>query len=103
MRMSIERNIVLGECLREARKRSGLTQEKLAERLGTVQSTISKAETGERTFPLVEIFDYMEALETGESHLEFIRGLEARLDEAGLLHLLREVPAEDDTPSKQDS
>ena len=98
--MDIERNMILGDCLREARKKAGLTQDKLAKRLGTVQSTISKAETGERTFPLVEIFDYIEALGTGETHVEFIKRVEARLDKAGLLHLCGNDESEDDPPER---
>ncbi|MGI8774891.1 MAG: helix-turn-helix domain-containing protein [Actinomycetota bacterium] len=38
-----------GELIREARRRSGLSQQALAERLGTSQSVITRWETGERS------------------------------------------------------
>jgi transcriptional regulator with XRE-family HTH domain len=42
-----------GELIREARKRAGLSQRELAERLGTTQSVIARWETGVRS-PTVE-------------------------------------------------
>jgi len=42
-----------GELIREARLRSGLTQQELAERLGTAQSVIARWESGHRS-PTVE-------------------------------------------------
>lgn len=38
-----------GQIIREARRRSGLTQQDLAERLGTTQSVITRWETGQRS------------------------------------------------------
>lgn len=38
-----------GQIIREARRRSGLTQQELAERLGTTQSVITRWETGRRS------------------------------------------------------
>lgn len=38
-----------GELIREARKRAGLSQQELAERLGTTQSVIARWETGARS------------------------------------------------------
>lgn len=38
-----------GEIIREARRRAGLSQEELAERLGTTQSVITRWETGNRS------------------------------------------------------
>jgi transcriptional regulator with XRE-family HTH domain len=42
-----------GELIREARLRSGLTQQELADRLGTSQSVITRWESGQRS-PTVE-------------------------------------------------
>ncbi len=38
-----------GQIIREARRRSGLTQQDLAERLGTTQSVVTRWETGQRS------------------------------------------------------
>lgn len=38
-----------GELIREARRRTGLSQKQLAERLGTTQSVITRWETGQRS------------------------------------------------------
>ena len=38
-----------GHIIREARRRAGLTQQELAERLGTTQSVITRWETGKRS------------------------------------------------------
>lgn len=43
------------QCLRQARKRAGLTQEQLAEKIGTTQSVVSKFERGERRIDIVEL------------------------------------------------
>ena len=42
-----------GELVREARKRSGMTQQQLAEKAGTTQSAIARLESG-RTSPSLE-------------------------------------------------
>ncbi len=57
--------------LREARKRSGLTQVGLAERLAETQSFISKCERGERRIDVVELRAFCRAL--GVSFVEFVR------------------------------
>lgn len=38
-----------GQIIREARRRTGLTQQELAERLGTTQSVVTRWETGQRS------------------------------------------------------
>ena len=43
------------QLLRAARQRAGLTQEQVANRLGTTQSYVSKCERGERRLDLVEV------------------------------------------------
>ena len=46
---------------RNARKRSGLTQVQLANKLGETQSFISKCERGERRIDLVELREFCRA------------------------------------------
>jgi len=41
--------------LRAARLEAGLTQEEVAERLGTSQSFVSRSETGERRLDVIEL------------------------------------------------
>ena len=47
----------------EARKRAGLSQTELAERLGHVQTYVSKYERGERRLDIVEFFELAAALQ----------------------------------------
>ncbi|MGH8490461.1 MAG: helix-turn-helix domain-containing protein [Gammaproteobacteria bacterium] len=53
----------LCELLVEARKSKGLSQAALAERLGWLQTVISKYERGERRLDLIEFLDVAQALE----------------------------------------
>ena len=46
----------LAECLKEERKRAGLTQEQLANRIGTKKSYISKIENGHADVQLSTLF-----------------------------------------------
>lgn len=62
-RVDANRNRIVGDCLRNMRVETGLTQMQLSERLGKDQSYVSKIETGERSLHLHELFDYAHALE----------------------------------------
>jgi len=53
----------LCELLVEARKSKGLSQAALSERLGWLQTTVSKYERGERRLDLVEFLDISQALD----------------------------------------
>ncbi len=46
------------ERLRAARKRAGLTQAEVAQRLGKPQSYVSKCESGERRVDIIEVATY---------------------------------------------
>lgn len=46
----------LAECLKEERKKAGLTQEQLADRIGTKKSYISKIENGHADVQLSTLF-----------------------------------------------
>jgi transcriptional regulator with XRE-family HTH domain len=67
--------------LRDARKRYGLTQQQLAEKLGQTQSFISKCERGERRIDVVELRAICKAI--GISFTEFTTKLNAELDRKG--------------------
>ena len=49
------------ETFRQARRRAGLTQVQLAERVGETQSWVSKCERGERRIDAVELRIFCEA------------------------------------------
>lgn len=48
--------------LRHARKKAGLTQEELNQRLGKYKTFVSKYESGERRLDVMEFIDIAEAL-----------------------------------------
>jgi transcriptional regulator with XRE-family HTH domain len=50
------------ETLKAARRKAGITQIELAERLGTRQQFVSKVESGERRLDVVELVDMGRAL-----------------------------------------
>lgn len=73
---SIEYRILL-KTLREVRKNAQVTQEELAEKLGTTQTVISKCERGERRVDAIELRAWCLALGVGFE--EFASRLEAAL------------------------
>jgi transcriptional regulator with XRE-family HTH domain len=60
--------------LRKLRKDAGLSQEEVAQRLGTTQSFIGKCERGERRLDIIELQEFCQALNT--SLAEIVRQLE---------------------------
>ena len=50
------------QLVRNGRKRAGLTQEDVANRLGKTQSFISKCERGERRLDIVEVREFCKAI-----------------------------------------
>ncbi|MBK8791086.1 MAG: helix-turn-helix transcriptional regulator [Holophagaceae bacterium] len=71
---SAEYTALLG-LLREVRESSGISQEQIAQRLGTKQSMISKVERGERRLDVIELRRWV--LELGQSFPEFLARFEA--------------------------
>jgi transcriptional regulator with XRE-family HTH domain len=69
----------LRDFLTEARKSQGLSQEALAEKLGRLQTFVSKYERGERRLDVVELLDVTDALQLDASKL--IRQLMAMEDQ----------------------
>ena len=65
--------------LKAARKKSGVTQVDLAERLGQTQSFVSKVERGDRRLDIVQLRSIL--LEFGVTLQEFVRQLEAAISE----------------------
>jgi transcriptional regulator with XRE-family HTH domain len=63
--------------LKTARKKSGVTQIELAERLGQTQSFVSKVERGDRRLDIVQLRTIL--LEFGVTLQEFVRKLEAEI------------------------
>jgi len=53
MALPAQRHLLGNDLVREARRRAGLTQRELAERVGTTQSSIARVESG-RTAPSFE-------------------------------------------------
>ncbi len=64
-----ERHVLLAELLREARKKSGLTQQEVADSLGKPQSFVAKYENGERRLDVVEFIDITDVLSLDPSSL----------------------------------
>ena len=69
----------LTELLREARKKAGLTQQEVADRLNTHQSYVAKVEKGERRIDVVEFVQLARAIEASSPAL--IRKIEAAVVE----------------------
>ena len=63
--------------MKAARKKSGVTQIDLAERLGQTQSFVSKVERGDRRLDIVQLRTIL--LEFGVSLPEFVGQLEAEI------------------------
>ena len=63
--------------LKAARKKSGVTQVDLAERLGQTQSFVSKVERGDRRLDIVQLRTIL--LEFGVSLPDFVTQLEAEI------------------------
>jgi len=64
---------LLRELLVEARDKAGLTQQKLAKRIGTHQSFVAKYEGGERRLDVIEFIAIARAI--GADPLRLLRGL----------------------------
>ena len=73
---------VLVECLRDARKRAGLTQAELGARLGLDQSYISKYERAERRLDVLELRSVCHALNLTLG--SFVAQFERELSQRGL-------------------
>lgn len=67
-------------CLRQARRKAGLTQAQLAQRLGETQTFVSKCERGERRLDLLEARAFCIAL--GVPFQTFVEMLDARIARA---------------------
>lgn len=59
----VQRSEALCRILKSYRVLSGLTQDELADRLGVVQSLVSKVESRERRLDLIEMQEYLKPLD----------------------------------------
>jgi transcriptional regulator with XRE-family HTH domain len=83
---------VLGEHLRTARRRHGVSQRSLARRAGTTQTAISRIESGLQS-PSFDRFTAL-LLALGERPVLTVEALELDVDPAALAHGRRLTPAE---------
>jgi transcriptional regulator with XRE-family HTH domain len=60
---------LLRELLIAARRKAGLTQEQVAQKLGRPQSFVAKYEGGERRLDVIEFINVAEALETDPTRM----------------------------------
>lgn len=72
-----ERYEVLLSQLLATRKRAGVTQVELAERMQTTQAFVSKCERGERRLDVIDLLDFLDAL--GEPAEGFVGQLRSEL------------------------
>jgi len=68
---------IFSNILTEARERAGLSQARLAERLGCPQSRIARIETNQRRLDFVECYEYCAAL--GMSLSDLVAEFERRI------------------------
>lgn len=68
---------IVGDVLRDVRRKKGYSQHILAERAGYHRNFIGQLERGEKSPSLRTLFDLVEALETTPSR--FIRAIERRM------------------------
>lgn len=81
----------LGQRIRQARERLGMTQETLAERAGKDQRAISEYENGKRRLSAVDLPVFAQALEV--SLLYFFEGeMTAKDEDAALLEEFNRLP-----------
>lgn len=64
--------------LRDARKKAGLTQEQVGERLQQTQSFVSKCERGERRIDVIELHAFCQAMDI--SLEDFVQQLRETLE-----------------------
>lgn len=67
--MDVAANKKIGKKLKELRKKRGLKQNVVAERLKKPQSYISKLESGEKSLHVYEVFSYADAINTPRGEL----------------------------------
>lgn len=74
-----QRYEVFRSLLRESRMEAGIRQVDLARQLGVTQSFVSKSELGERRMDVVDLVDYLSAIQ--RSPTEFVDVLVRRLSD----------------------
>lgn len=77
----MQRSDALCRLLRSYRVEAGLTQQQLADRLGVIQTLVSKVESRERRLDVIELVSYLKPL--GRSVQELLDAVEALVPEGG--------------------
>ena len=72
----MDMRVLVGENVRKARLKRGLTQERFAEKSGFSQQYLSSLENGRRNPSIVTIYELATAL--GVSHLDLLRPIKGR-------------------------
>ena len=71
--------LIFQSMIREARLKAGLTQSKLADKLGKPQSYIAKYETGERRLDVIELLSILAVI--GQNPTEFVSRLQMAISD----------------------
>ncbi len=71
--------LIFQNMIREARLKAGLTQAKLANKLGKPQSYIAKYETGERRLDVIELLSILAVI--GQNPTEFVSQLQMAISD----------------------
>jgi transcriptional regulator with XRE-family HTH domain len=72
----MDMRVLVGENVRKARLKRGLTQERFAEKSGFSQQYLSSLENGRRNPSIVTVYELATAL--GVSHLDLLRPIKGR-------------------------
>jgi transcriptional regulator with XRE-family HTH domain len=73
----MDMRVLVGENVRKARLKRGLTQERFAEKSGFSQQYLSSLENGRRNPSIVTVYELATAL--GVSHLDLLRPIRGRM------------------------
>jgi transcriptional regulator with XRE-family HTH domain len=87
----------IGEKIRLAREAQGMSQDDLADLMGTERVTVSRHESGTREMKIATFLQYADALNTDPALLfpDHVRTQENQSPKERLIEIIRRLPAED--------